>query len=229
MADLRIGSILPSVDDIKVGTQNVSRIYAGTTKVWPATIPPGDGEVLIGDLVWKNSNHNIIEDGLSLATTSAQASLYINNNTPACVYWLFDPANVARGLYYNQKAAEFIVPPTGFRLPTIDDFLNLQQATIDNFGNSTAICGGDANFWPADTQSKPSFGQSGFNSLGAGFVWINQDPVGATFSSEGLSDFYRTETGALDRGFRRQSDNEVTIVQETFSNQYQFIRFCRDY
>ena len=229
MADLKIGDILPSVGDIKVGTQNVSRIYTGATRVWPPAIPPGDGEVLIGNLVWKNSNYNIIDNGVSLATTAAQARLYINSNTPACMYWLFDTANGARGLYYNQKAAEFIVPPPGFRLPTIDDFLNLQQATIDNFGNSTAICGGDANFWPADTQSKPSFGQSGFNSLGAGFVWINQDPVGATFSSEGLSDFYRTETGALDRGFKRQADNEVIIVQESFTNQYQFIRFCRDY
>ena len=229
MADLRIGDILPSVGDIKVGTQNVSRIYTGATRVWPPATPPGDGEVLIGNLVWKNSNYNIIDNGVSLATTEAQAGLYINNNTPACMYWLFDPDNGARGLYYNQKAAEFIVPPTGFRLPTIDDFLNLQQATIDNFGNSTAICGGNANFWPADTQSKPSFGQSGFNSLGAGFVYVFTEGPVVGFSGQGLSDFYRTETGALNRGFKRQADNEVTIVQETFSNQYQFIRFCRDY
>jgi uncharacterized protein (TIGR02145 family) len=227
MADLKIGDILPSVGDIKVGIQNVSRIYTGTTRVWPPTTPPGDGEVLIGNLVWKNSNHNIIEDGLSLATSAAEATFYMNSNTPACLYWFFDTTNVARGLYYNQKAAELIVPPPGFRLPTLDDWVNLQQATIDNFGHSTAICGGDANFWPATTQSKPSFGQSGFNSLGAGFAYINESAIG--FSSQGTSDFYRTETGALDRGFRRQSDNEVTIVQETWSKQYQFIRFCRDY
>ena len=35
MAELRIGTVLPPIGDIKVGETNVSKIYSGSTLVWP--------------------------------------------------------------------------------------------------------------------------------------------------------------------------------------------------
>ena len=35
MADLKFGSVTPALGDIKVGSNNVSKIYQGSTEVWP--------------------------------------------------------------------------------------------------------------------------------------------------------------------------------------------------
>jgi hypothetical protein len=38
MADLKFGNTTPALGDIKVGSNDVSKIYQGTTKVWPSSI-----------------------------------------------------------------------------------------------------------------------------------------------------------------------------------------------
>lgn len=38
MADLKFGNTTPTAGNIKVGSDDVSRIYQGTTKVWPSSI-----------------------------------------------------------------------------------------------------------------------------------------------------------------------------------------------
>ena len=128
MGNIILNGITPSAGKIKLGSQNVSRIYNGTTRVWPVETPPGDGEVLIGDLVWKTYNEFVAAPGISEATTSAQAIGYLTNDTPSYVYYQFDEANSSRGLLYNRQGAEALPPPPGFRLPTKADFTNLIDA-----------------------------------------------------------------------------------------------------
>ena len=133
MADLKFGNATPSVGDIKVGSNDVSRIYQGTTEVWPDCSPITPAETEINGLVWQNKNSVITartNGGTIPIVTSASAwnSAY-NAGTPAAAYWNFNSSNSEIGLYYNIYCLNTIQPPTGFRVPTINDALNIANAT----------------------------------------------------------------------------------------------------
>ena len=59
MADLKLGNLTPVVGNVKLGSNNVSEIYQGTTKLWPLGTPPQPGEVTVCDLVWTKTNSTI--------------------------------------------------------------------------------------------------------------------------------------------------------------------------
>ncbi len=172
MADLKFGNATPSVGDIKVGSNDVSRIYQGTTEVWPGCSPITPAETEINGLVWQNKNSVITArtNGGTIpivTSTSAWNSAY-NAGTPAAAYWNFNSSNSEIGLYYNIYCLNTIQPPTGFRVPTINDALNIANATT-----GTEISNNDCGFWPSEINSNPNLNTINWNSNGRGYVYVD--------------------------------------------------------
>lgn len=179
MAGFRIGSTELVSGKVKVGSSNVSKIYQGTTLVWP---PSTTSCVTIDDRCWTTVNENSTATSTSatitIATTASQLDSYHANSTPAACYWDFNSANSARGLYYNVFAAAILSPPSGYRLPTYGDFNALiddVEVTV-NSHECTAL-GEDPGGWSTAVQNNSRLGTSGFNAKPYGHIYANFNPV----------------------------------------------------
>jgi hypothetical protein len=178
MADLKFGNVTPAVGNIKLGSNNVSEIYQGTTKLWPLGTPPQPGEVTVCDLVWTKTNSTITATttggNIPIVTNENDWITKCQNNEAAACYWQFDSNNSYRGLYYNVFATDVIQPPTGFRLPTQQDWQDLIScaATGSPDGNLdvTSLGNNYYGFWPSNVVSNSRFGTVDFNSIGAGYA-----------------------------------------------------------
>ena len=170
MADLRIGTATsaPAIGELKLGSINISKIYSGSALVWPIDVADVCG--LGTDWTTINSTITAVTSGLPIqivynATSWATA---INNNTPAAAYYNYANSNTSgRGLYYNRYAAAVIQPPTGYRVPTLNDTNNLvSSACIDasvipkNY-NTLATAAGN---WDTNVFTNTTYrGNSGLN------------------------------------------------------------------
>lgn len=178
MADLKFGNVTPSIGDIKVGSNDVSRIYQGTTEVWPGCSPITPAETEINGLVWQNKNSVITTrtngGTIPIVTSSSAWNSAYSAGTPAATYWNFNSSNSEIGLYYNIYCLSTIQPPTGFRVPTFDDMLNIANATT-----GTEISNNDCGFWPSEINSNPNLNTINWNSNGRGFILVdpNTDEV----------------------------------------------------
>ena len=77
MGDFKIQGITPAAEKLKLGGLNVSKIYNGSTQVWPAG-PPTPGSVKYGFMYnWyaANDSRNIANTGWSVPTISNQRTL----------------------------------------------------------------------------------------------------------------------------------------------------------
>ena len=177
MADLKFGGITPNVGDIKVGSSNASKIYKGSTLLWPLGVEPQPGEVTVCDLIWTKTNSTI-----TATTTGGNIPIVTNrndwitkcqNNEPAALYKDYDPNNAFRGLYYNVFATEVIQPPPGFRLPTRIDWQDLINCATtgspDSNNDVTSLANNYYGWWPSNVASNSRFGTVEFNSIGSGF------------------------------------------------------------
>lgn len=197
MADLKFGNVTPAVGNIKLGSNNVSEIYQGTTKLWPQSFPPSPGEVTVCDLVWTRENSIITATttggNIPIVTNQTDWANAISNQQAAACYWDFDSNNAFRGLLYNIYATEVIQPPAGFRVPTEQDFYDLRicvsagspQGTFD----VTSIGNNYYGFWPSALTSNPRFGTVDFNSIGSGYTY-KFGTGGQQFSNQGNRDLY---------------------------------------
>lgn len=174
MADLKFGNVTPSIGDIKVGSNDVSRIYQGTTEVWPGCSPITPAETEINGLVWQNKNSVITArtngGTIPIVTSSSAWNSAYNAGTPAAAYWNFNSSNSEIGLYYNIYCLSTIQPPTGFRIPTQSDILNIANATT-----GTEISNNDCGFWPSEINSNPNLNTINWNSNGRGYVYVDQN------------------------------------------------------
>lgn len=205
MADLKFGNVTPAVGNIKLGSNNVSEIYQGTTKLWPLGTPPQPGEVTVCDLIWTKTNSTITATttggNIPIVTNENDWITKCQNNDPAACYWQFDSNNAFRGLYYNVFATEVIQPPTGFRVPTQQDWQNLifcasTGSPVGN-GDVTSLANNYYGFWPSNVASNSRFGTVDFNSIGAGYTYQNSTTippvVSQSFTSEGIRDIYHQQ------------------------------------
>lgn len=238
MGNIILNGITPAASKIKLGLQNVNKIYAGDTKVWPPVAPPEAGEVLIGDLVWKTYNEFGATPEMAEATTSAQAIDYLTNDTPSYVYYQFNSANISRGLLYNRQGADALTPPPGFRLPNEADFTNLVNALkLASSGTDpddiTLIGGGDPNFWPSTITSNTDFGTSGFDSKGSGFAYqSNAVLVFATNTEQYWANGFLNEDDTAGFSYYDapfSAPDFIRYAVQTNNNKYAYVRFCRDY
>ncbi len=202
MADLKFGNVTPAVGNIKLGSNNVSEIYQGTTKLWPLGTPPQPGEVTVCDLIWTKTNSTITATttggNIPIVTNQNDWITKCQNNDPAACYWQFDSNNAFRGLYYNVFATEVIQPPTGFRVPTQQDWQDLINCagtgSPDNNSDVTSLANNYYGFWPSNVASNSRFGTVDFNSIGAGYTWTGQlsvpPQVPQGWFSQGIRDMY---------------------------------------
>ena len=197
---------------------------------------PGPGEVEIGSLIWTDANSTTLASSggtIPIFTTNQEADDARSTRTPGAVYWDFDSANASRGLFYNRWAAAAITPPSGFRLPTRNDWNNLRAELIalDSLSNITAIGGGTNAFWNNSIQSNPDYNLSGFESLGAGYSEFSGiqlrfwDDSEMWWELEGAS----APVGQAGTGFWANGPNTV-ITPNNFQLFWSFncIRFCKD-
>jgi hypothetical protein len=197
---------------------------------------PGPGEVEIGSLIWTDANSTTLASSggtIPIFTTNQEADDARSTRTPGAVYWDFDSANASRGLFYNRWAAAAITPPSGFRLPTRNDWNNLRAELIalDSLSNITAIGGGTNAFWNNSIQSNPDYNLSGFESLGAGYAEFSGiqlrfwDDSEMWWELEGAS----APVGQAGTGFWANGPNTV-ITSNNFQLFWSFncIRFCKD-
>ncbi len=205
MADLKFGNVTPAVGNIKLGSNNVSEIYQGTTKLWPLGSAPQPGEVTVCDLIWTKTNSTITATttggNIPIVTNQNDWITKCQNNDPAACYWQFDSNNAFRGLYYNVFATEVIQPPTGFRVPTQQDWQDLINCagtgSPDNSSDVTSLANNYYGFWPSNVASNSRFGTVDFNSIGAGYTWTGQlsvpPQVPQGWFSQGVRDIYHQQ------------------------------------
>ena len=178
MADFKLNGITPDgVGKIKLGSVDVQEIYMGSTLVWPSSVLP-PGQVEICDLIWTDTNSSETEltAGGNIPILTNQADWYSawQAQTPAVCYVDFDSNNSSYGLIYNYWARTAVKPPTGFRLPTSNDFSTLAKSPcftgVSNFNRYGANPG---NWDPSQLTDTTELGDSGFNSQGYGYGQLN--------------------------------------------------------
>ena len=178
MADLKFGNVTPAVGNIKLGSDNVSEIYQGSTKLWPLGTPPQPGEVTVCDLVWTKTNSTITATttggNIPIVTDATGWGQAVQNQQPAACYYQHDPVTYGYlGLYYNKFCLSVIQPPTGFRLPSPADWNDLRTCLlppppITDSTYSNQIANNYYNLWPSAVNSLSDINTVDFNSIAGG-------------------------------------------------------------
>ena len=236
MADLKLNGITPNgVGKIKLGSVNVQEIYMGSTLVWPTSIDTGEVEICI--LIWTNTNSNETEliagGNIPIITTAGEMYTKYLQQQPAACYWQFDENESSRGLYYNLYARNVVKPPSGFRLPTYDDYevITDQTCNPNSPNQNTHGAALPNNFDPTRLTNTDFLGDSGFNAYGYG--------GGSAFSSnttlwyDGIRANFWTSSAANANG-SRIAFTTITASNLTFAawsnSTYELapIRFVKD-
>ena len=178
MADLKFGGVTPGTGDIKVGSNNASKIYQGSTLLWPLGAAPQPGEVTICDLIWTKTNSTITATttgGTIPITTDATGwGQAIENQQPAACWYQNDQATYGYlGLFYNKFCLDVIQPPAGFRLPTSTDWTDTRSCVASgqpqiNYANQ--IVNNYYDLWPSAVNSLSDINTIDFNSIGGGSI-----------------------------------------------------------
>ena len=234
MSEFRIGTAIsePAAGTLKVGSTNVQEIYLGANKIWPTSEPLPPGQVQIGNLIWTDVNTSTLDTSgggaITIVTNNSEAIAAYNTSTPAAAYWEFDPVNSVRGLYYNKHAVALITPPTGFRLPTQNDYNNLRDEVVFPFSNIyTSIGGGATNFWNSTIQSDSRFGTSGFNAIAAGWMFLGTTRANWMSGSSTWWDSTRLPQERTPL-YREQATFISGNSTDSTPKKYTTIRFCKD-
>ena len=199
----------------------------------------GPGEVQIGSLIWTDANSTIVASSggaIPILTTEQQAKDAYDNSTAGAIYYDFNAANSARGLFYNQFAANVITPPAGFRLPTAADWdnLNVELIAISGVQDDATPGGGGTNaFWNSNIKANTDYGLSGFDAIKAGRYNYNILANTLTFESE-FNSWWNSEgttgnpTGEYMRQETANSSTIKGILLTSGGSPYWAIRFCKD-
>lgn len=186
MADLRIGSILPSAGDIKVGTQDVSRIYAGSALIFPdyaCTL----GDVTIGTQTFMGCNLDVdtYRNGDPIPEVNHPNDFFALT-TGAWCYYDGDAANGAiYGKLYNWYAVNDPrgLGPVGYHVPSNEEF-----TTLADYLGGYLVAGGKMKQTGTALWNSPNVGatnESGFTSIPGGYraqnIGFNSIGGSATF------------------------------------------------
>ena len=178
MADLKFGGVTPGTGDIKVGSSNASKIYQGSTLLWPLGVAPQPGEVTICDLIWTKTNSTITATttggNIPITTDATGWGQAIENQQPAACWYQNDQATYGYlGLFYNKFCLDVIQPPAGFRLPTKTDWTDTRSCVASgqpqiNYANQ--IVNNYYDLWPPAVNSLSDINTIDFNSIGGGSI-----------------------------------------------------------
>tara|TARA_R110000764_G_scaffold78127_1_gene155887 strand:+ start:1623 stop:2303 length:681 start_codon:yes stop_codon:yes gene_type:complete len=168
MADLRIGSILPPVGDIKVGSQSVDRIYAGDTRIFPnyaCTL----GDVTIGTQTFMGCNLDVDTYRNGDPIPEVQTTSWNSLTTGAWCYYANATANgVIYGKLYNWYAVNDSrgLAPVGYHVPTFAEI-----TTLANYLGGYTVAGGKVKqagtvLWQSPNSATNT---SGFTAIPGGY------------------------------------------------------------
>lgn len=138
------------------------------------TPPLPSDEVAICTYIWKNTNstETQLAAGGSIPIVSNFTSFKSLNDAgdPCAMYYNFDSNNSSYGLLYNFYAKEAIKIPTGFRIPTTNDWSDVAlfcNPTLDNY--KANWLGANPGQWAPNPADKTTLGNSGLNIQGYGY------------------------------------------------------------
>jgi hypothetical protein len=241
MADLRIGTATapPNFGELKLGSENIQKVYSGSTLVWPIEDDPS-ADVCGIEFTTVNTSTTAVTSGstIVIATSASDWALKFNQGIAAAAYYNYDIANASRGLYYNVYAFAAIQPQTGFRRPTSADITTLINSPCSDTSsnpsnrNSLATAAGTGNWDSSTFTNTTNRGNSGLNLRGYGLLDTNINFSGTFIKNELRGGFWYDSSGSSRGFFIGDVNSSVAYMTELgiFSpNAGGFnIRFCKD-
>jgi len=243
MADLKLNNITPDgFGKIKLGSTNVQKIYNGSTLVFPTSTPIEPGQVQICDLIWTDTNYSgteLISGGnIPIITNDVDWYAAWESNTPAACYVDFDSNNSTYGLIYNYWAKDVIKPPTGFRLPTSNDwgaiFSSFSSTCYADNGNWFNRFGANPGVWnPEELTNTAELGDTGFNGEGYGYAYTNTTTEVLDFTNFQQAEAYWADNSigsSVSSGYGLfLSSNKLSDIQIGDNSLFcLFMRFVKD-
>ena len=129
------------------------------------------GETTVCDFVFTDENSTITDTisggAIPIATNATEFYAQHNAGLPVAAYWDFDFNNSERGLLYNQFAARQIQPPTGFRLPTSQEWTIISNVPCNDSSPNQNRYGSNPGIWAGLTDTT-ELGDADFNLNGYG-------------------------------------------------------------
>jgi uncharacterized protein (TIGR02145 family) len=182
----------PAAGKIKFGSQNVDRIYHGSTLIFPSyacTL----GDVVIGTQTWMGCNLDVdtYRNGDPIPEVNHPNDFFALT-TGAWCYYNADTANgVIYGKLYNWYAVNDPrgLAPEGYHIPSNEEF-----TTLADYLGGYLVAGGKMKQTGTDLWASPNEGAtntSGFTSIPGGYR-----SQGVGFNSLGYSSYYWTSTNS---------------------------------
>ena len=245
MADLRIGTATapPNFSELKLGSENIQKVYSGSTLVWPI-VDPSDETIPFTsfcnlDFTMENSTRTLLQDGstIPIVTTGAQWNNYLYLNQPAAVWWQYNSSNSNRGLFYNRFAFDGnnpIQPPSGWRIPTKADYVTLITSPCNTSAPNQNVYGANTGLWDMTLLTNTTgLGDSGFNANGYGHVIYYTSTGNLGFIFEGTYSFFGIQLASNPTLYTFifdviQANNlSANFAGTTYQNSGYNLRFCR--
>ena len=210
MSDLKISNITPAVGNIKTGSTNVSKIYCGSTLVWPPTsiacVACSVGDVPIGTQIWTGCNLSVTtySDGITPIPEKYSLSDWAAYPYGAwCWYGGATWCKEAHGRLYNWAAIKGIyneaslldpnlrksIAPAGYHVPT-----DAEWTILSNYLSGAAVAGGKMKatgtiqggdgWW--DFPNTGATNESGFTAIAGGA----REDSGVFFSGTNIAWFW---------------------------------------
>ncbi len=241
MADLRIGTATstPAAGTLKLGSTDISKIYSGSTLVWPIEDDPS-ADVCGIEFTTVNTSTTAVTSGSTIvvATSASDWALKISQGVAAAAYYNYDIANASRGLYYNVYAFSAIQPPTGFRRPTLADITTLLNSPCSDTSlnpanrNSLATSAGTGNWDSSTFTNTTNRGNSGLNLRGYGLLSTNPNLSGTFIKNELRGGFWYDSSGSLEGFVIGDINSSVAYMTNlgylSTSTAGFNVRFCKD-
>lgn len=242
MADLRIGTATapPNFSELKLGSENIQKVYNGSTLVWPVVDPSDETipftSICSIDFTIENSSRTLLQDGstIPIVTTASQWNNYLSLNQAAAVWWQFNSSNSNKGLFYNIfafRGSNTIQPPSGWRIPTYADWNNLtgNPFCTPNTPNLNTH-GANTGLWDmAYITNSTGLGDSGLNVLGGGYASYSPGSSNILWLDDGRQGSFGLPTNSSSLGgygFKSNGTNLIGLLSNQTTGGYN-LRFCK--
>lgn len=233
MGEIRYRGVQPLVTRIRLGSSEVKEIFRGDQKVWPPSTDPNTETIC--SLLWQTVNtttrYKQSTGLIPILTNSTDWNSHLQLGSPAACYWNFDSNNAGYGLLYNIFARNQISPPSGYRLPTSNDFISL---SCSYSGNLNPL-GANPGEWDSQILTNTTgLGNTGLNIQGYGYANFNQTTSVLQFQQFSRFEFYWMDNTPPQNPLWGVSANSTinALSQAGYggnpSNVATFIRFVKD-
>ena len=233
MGDFKFRNVTPGNGDIRLGSLAVNEIFFANEKVWPASTDPNTETIC--SLLWQTVNTTTRDKQsaglIPIVTNSTDWNNFLQLGSPAACYVNFDSNNYGYGLLYNIFAKNQISPPSGYRLPTSNDFISL---SCSYSGNLNPLGANPGEWDPQVLTNTTGLGDTGLDIQGYGYANFNSTTSILQFQGFSRFEFYWMDAAPPSSplwGVAASSSTNA-LSQAGFggtpSNAAAFIRFVKD-